>query len=626
MRRSPRRLLPLALATGLLASGGAAVGDEPESRPPLDYIAQRAKLSQPIYPITLKETFFLTMADGERIYMEITRPDPARYPALGRVPVILEASPYHGTSATRIGDRIFPDPVQGSQALGLTGYFAPRGYAVAMMDLRGTGRSTGCLDHLGPNDASDMKAVVEWLASRDWSSGRVGMTGHSYVGSTPSVAAAVRPQGLVTIAPSAGLASMYDHQFTKGVPYLLQWVGPMVAYEWLAALRDLPPGVNNAPVLGGSSGDNWANGPNTQAGCGMQNSAALAGTGQVTGQYEAWHAARDWRDEVASVDIPIFMIHGVHDNAARIPAADWFFANRFDREGDKVWLGQWDHGSTNGRCGNQSNARVLHPTCRFHQWQYALHAWFDHHLQQRTWVDEEGNEHPIDTGPAVEVFTNGVSPLNVTAISNPSTWGTKVFTADAWRAYPMTTLYPDATNMSLGFSPPALSGSATYSGADMVWITTPPGSIHVGANAVFQSAPLQRDTLFVGLPQLRLEASLSNSQIAHLTAILYRENSAGQRTPMSFCAIQPMLRNGVDTVTPVVPKERMTLPMQCFTMAHWVPAGQHLELEFSTASPHHATFGAEAGVTVFTGPDATRLSAPEVPSFVLYDDVPLRQT
>ena len=110
-----------------------------------------------------------------------------------------------------------------------------------MMDLRGTGRSQGCLDHLGRKDARDLKQVVEWAASQTWSNGRVGMTGHSYVGSTPPVAAAQNPRGLATIVPSAGLASMYDHQFQDGVPYWLQWVGPIEAYEQLALERKLPP-------------------------------------------------------------------------------------------------------------------------------------------------------------------------------------------------------------------------------------------------------------------------------------------------------------------------------------------------------------------------------------------------
>jgi hypothetical protein len=118
----------------------------------------------------------------------------------------------------------------------------------------------------------------------------------------------------------------------------------------------------------------------------------------------------------------------------------------------------------------------------------------------------------------------------------------------------------------------------------------------------------------------------------HLTTTLFRERvSAGEdgeevvrREPMNFCAIQPQLREGIDTVTPVVPGEEMALDLQCFTMAHWVPSGQRLSLEISTSTPHHASFGStDPNITVFTGPEATAYDLPEVPRFKLADDVPL---
>ncbi|HEX2266904.1 MAG TPA: CocE/NonD family hydrolase C-terminal non-catalytic domain-containing protein, partial [Actinomycetota bacterium] len=156
---------------------------------------------------------------------------------------------------------------------------------------------------------------------------------------------------------------------------------------------------------------------------------------------------------------------------------------------------------------------------------------------------------------------------------------------------------------------------------------------HVGQGRVtFTSDPLSKDAVFLGLPELRLNASVSTAEIAHLTATLFREkvtiNEQGQqvvsREPMNFCAIQPQLRNGVETITPVVPFEEMALDLQCFTMAHWVPAGQRLALEISTRTPHHASFGnTDADITVYTGPDATAYSLPSVPSFRLYPDVPL---
>jgi uncharacterized protein len=594
----------------------SATGAAPAPVGTFDYRSLEPVLSKARFS-TIRETTTITAHDGEKIYLEIVRPDPAKHPeATKDLPVVLEASPYHGTIADRDGTRMFPDPTDAKGGkLGLTGYFAQRGYAVVMMDLRGTGRSTGCLDHLGQNDAKDLKTVIEALADparTPWTNGRIGMTGHSYVGSTPSVAAAVRPKGLVTIAPSAGLASMYDHQFNKGVPWNLQYIGPQVAYEGLALSRDLPGQLPAVPVVGGANGDNFdKGGPNPQTGCGLPNSAATAGTGQVTGQYELWHAQRDWGAAAAEADIPIFMIHGVNDNAARIPAAEWFFGKRYGRAGDKVWVGQWDHGSTNGRCAGTDRARALHPTCRFDQMQYALHAWFDKHLMQRE----------VPTGPAVEAFLNGEKPLNIAQVLRPEDWGTKVATRDAWtRPVQRLQLFPDARDMSLGLTPPDGSASKAFNGGVNALIAASNGAAN---KLVFSSKAFDRDTVLLGLPELVLKASQSVAQVNHLTATLYRVDAGGAREIANVCGIQPMLRFGVQTLAPVVPGQAMDLPMQCFTAAHWVKAGQKLELEIGTRTVHHASFASDPQITVFTGPGATRYALPTVDA-ALTDDVPLR--
>ncbi|TAL12113.1 MAG: CocE/NonD family hydrolase, partial [Frankiales bacterium] len=375
----PTRLRAAALlAVTALVAGGAVATAAPAPKA-FDY-TKVAGLSKPT--ATVERTELTVPAhDGKELYLEITKPV-----GKGRFPVILEASPYHGPMGDRDGTRILPDPKdEDGNALGLTGFFAPRGYAVVMMDLRGTGRSQGCLDHLGPNDAKDLKTVVEWAASQPWSNGKVGMTGHSYVGSTPMVAAAQNPRGLATIVPSAGLASMYDHQFQGGVPFNLQYSGPQWAYELIALNRSLPPGINT--VLAGTTGDNFGNDPQ-EIGCGLPNSALLAGSGQVTGQYEGWHAARDHAAGATAAKIPAFLVHGVNDNAARITAADWFM-DRGGRAGDKAWIGQWDHGSN------------FAPTRRGIQWPYALLGWFDKHLKGKK----------VDTGPATEVFLNDAPTL-----------------------------------------------------------------------------------------------------------------------------------------------------------------------------------------------------------------------
>ncbi len=59
-----------------------------------------------------------------------------------------------------------------------------RGYAFVMVDLRGFGSSTGCLDLGGPGERLDVVNAVQWAASQPWSTRKVGMYGKPYDGVT----------------------------------------------------------------------------------------------------------------------------------------------------------------------------------------------------------------------------------------------------------------------------------------------------------------------------------------------------------------------------------------------------------------------------------------------------------
>ena len=546
----------------------------PSAGPPADY-TQTRNLSQPRFE-TLREVVRLPAYDGEELYLEIVRPT-----AAGRFPVILESSPYHGTLADRDGTRILPEPRDADgRSLGLTGYFAPRGYAVVMMDLRGTGRSEGCLDHLGPKDARDLEQVVEWAATRGWSNGRVGMTGHSYVGSTPSVAAAQRPDGLKTIVPSAGLASMYHHQFQAGVPYFLQWAGPIEAYEQLAIERKLP------------GGDDFGNNLEDTA-CGLPNSAAVAGEDQFSGRYADWHLTRDWERGATEADIPVFLVHGVNDNAARVAAMEWF-TRRGGRAGDKLWLGQWDHGS--GCC----------PTRRGIQWTYALHAWFDKQLALRK----------VETGPPVELFMSDGTFAGARGGDR-----TEVLTSTAWPGQPQQVTFHPTADQGLGREAPSDGGSVSFTGDSRGFIAPEETD-----GATFRTAPQSEDLVLAGQPTLALAASVTAPRV-HLIANLFDESPDGDWRRISQCAINPELRNGLAQRELIVPGERYDMRPPCFAMAHRLRAGHRLVLRVTTSDPDKVPlFAQDAQVTVFTGPGATSVEVPVVADATLYPDtVPLSE-
>ncbi len=582
------------VATGMLSIAALLIAPAPvnakttgmKAGPPADYTATK-NLSQPMHTEIVRTVHEVPAFDGEPLYLEVVRPA-----GKGRYPVILEASPYHGTLADREGTRILPEPrdVNGN-SIGLTGYFAPRGYAVVMMDLRGTGRSGGCLDHLGPKDARDLRQIVEWAGSQTWSNGRVGMTGHSYVGSTPSVAAAQKPPSLKTIVPSAGLASMYDHQFQAGVPYFLQWAGPIEAYEQLALERQMPPLPPDPFGLGlVHTGDNFGD-DLEDTGCGLPNSAAVAGADQLSGRYADWHLVRDHDQGATDWSGPVFLVHGVNDNAARVSSMQWF-TDRGGRPGDKLWLGQWDHGS--GCC----------PTRRGTQWTYALHAWFDKHLAERN----------VDTGPPVEIFMSDGTFAEARTGDR-----TEILTATGWPGRPrMLSFHPDAGDGSLSTSAPASGASTTFAGDPSLYLEQ-----NGEGGAVFRTAPLTDDLVLAGLPTLRLSAAVSVPRV-HLIANLYDEDESGNRRRITQCALNPELRDGIATYTVVTPGERYDMAPPCFAMAHHLRQGHRLVLRVSTADPDKVPlFAIDPQVTVFTGNGGTRVDVPVVDQPALYpDDVP----
>ena len=126
--RTARRGLAAVAAAVLVSAAPAQAGP-----PPTDY-TKLAGLSQPVHE-TERLTYEVRMHDGIELYVEVVKPK-----GDGAYPVILEASPYHGTLADREGTRILPEPRDEEGApLGLTRFFAPRGFAVVIMYLRGTG-------------------------------------------------------------------------------------------------------------------------------------------------------------------------------------------------------------------------------------------------------------------------------------------------------------------------------------------------------------------------------------------------------------------------------------------------------------------------------------------------------
>jgi predicted acyl esterase len=173
--------------------------------------------------VTKKEHVYIPMADGVRLAATLYRPD-----GEGPWPAILEALPYRKDDITA---SYRPEYAR----------LAAAGYVMCRLDVRGTGSSEGIAEDEYPAvERTDLVAVIDWLATQDWSSGSVGMYGTSYSGFNAIQIAMERPPALKAIIPIFATDDRYadDVHYYGGALKQLD----LVDYPtYMIAMNALPP-------------------------------------------------------------------------------------------------------------------------------------------------------------------------------------------------------------------------------------------------------------------------------------------------------------------------------------------------------------------------------------------------
>ena len=139
--------------------------------------------------------------DGVTLYSDIYRPR-----ADGKFPVILMRTPYDKSV---------------NWAVAPAYQIASHGYVVIVQDVRGRYTSEGEW-YPFRHESEDGYDAVEWAAALPFASGKVGMTGGSYVGATQMLAAIAHPPHLAGICPVV-TASNYHDGWTYQGGALEQW-------------------------------------------------------------------------------------------------------------------------------------------------------------------------------------------------------------------------------------------------------------------------------------------------------------------------------------------------------------------------------------------------------------------
>ena len=97
------------------------------------------------------------------------------------------------------------------------GYWVPHGYVVVHVDALGSGKSEG-EPALGLGDVvvSAFCDAIGWAADQEWSTGKVGLNGVSYLAAVQWRIAACRPRGLAAIVPWEGFTDVLTDVVTHG--------------------------------------------------------------------------------------------------------------------------------------------------------------------------------------------------------------------------------------------------------------------------------------------------------------------------------------------------------------------------------------------------------------------------
>ncbi|HEX2122027.1 MAG TPA: CocE/NonD family hydrolase [Thermoanaerobaculia bacterium] len=447
------------------------------------------------------------------------------------VPVVLMVTPYYGGGSPNDGGR----NLLGRAATELVS----RGYAYAVVSVRGTGASEGCFSIGGPEEAKDTAQAVEYYASRTWANGNVGIAGVSYDGTTPQDVWVEAPPSLKTIVPISGISDLYKYNFVNGVPVNLQGFAFNTYYWGLVGLSPTP-----AIGYGGGQHRDPVSIPGATIGevCAEQIWVQEGGVSStIDGNKDGYWQLRDFHAELlASPGKPrasVFYIHGLQDwNVQPHQMEDWLTSVQATGVPFKAWLGQWAHAYPDRA-----------------DWWNVLAAWFDQFLK--------GRDTGVLDGPRVQVKTD----MNV--------WRHE--SAFPPRHVKKTTLFPRANGT---LSPTTGSGAASYFDYQGRLASAEDQLLNGGKadRVLFVSEPLTKDIVISGMPRFEAAVTASGNR-ASLMLTLAERTPLGDRS-INYAAISLNHVQSLAAGQPSVAGQRQNVGVNFYPQDDVIRAGSRIVL------------------------------------------------
>jgi hypothetical protein len=543
------------------------------SAPALSPPVPDQRVLRPADGVRLIKNVRIPMRDGIRLAADLYLPDRDGE----RWPVVMDYIPYRKDEVDLAVFRHYLE-------------LPHRGYAVARLDIRGTGASEGrAVDEYVAQEQEDGYDAIEWLAGQPWCDGHVNMMGISYGGFTALQVATHRPPHLTSIIPIDFTDDRYtdDCHYRGGLLrmyYDIGWYGTrMVAW-------------NAMPPDPASAGEEWAR--VWEQHLAEDEPYFLAWLRhQVDGPY--------WRqgsvaDTIERIECPAFLIGGWRDGYPNPPL------RLFERLAGpkKLLMGPWNHALP--------DAAIPGPRIDYLR---EVVRWLDHWCRA------------IDSGimaePPIAIYVQEAGSLAPDRLDTPGRWRAET----AWPA-------PGAAERTLVLAPDRrlADGHATSGGAvefaydPTVGVTAGlwSGGVPFGLpgdqrpdealSLVFKSAPLEEALTIVGRPRVVLHIASTASVVGTAVSL-----SAVAPDGSSHLVAKGMLnvtrRHSLTDPEPLTPGDTVELAIDVDATAWRFRPGDRIRLSIASADwPNVLPTPEPATSTVRFGPaHPSRIVLPVVP-------------
>jgi hypothetical protein len=547
----------LAAASTLLAGCLSGKGDGEDHEGDSGALPDASTLSQKVFEILPPEEVWVTTSDavgegGTRLHNAVFRPD-TKEP----VPVFINFSPYWGDTAMERGDAFSRYMVE---------EYVPRGYAVVLSAIRGTGHSEGCFEIGSDRESLDVNEVVDFFASTEWSNGNIAAGGKSYDSTSQNGMVAKFPhEALKGIFHVSGITDMYRYTMHDGVPYgesrtisfTSSYYATQGANEYPVPDRQDPAAYPEALMSEDpeSLGRLIEDAACPAAAQHVSDSTASAFAGQKT----AYWVERDWTRSIgqSSWNGSIFFVHGLQDwNVQPDHIQPWM--DEVLAKGDievLAWLHQWTRSHLVGGDGHVYPMRT--------DWNETMLRWMDHVLKGK------------DTG--LDQLYGFESQATDRLFRRSATWP------------PV-----PATTLQLGGL--GLSCNATCSTQEVTLMSADAGALRMAGSPV----------VTVGWQAQTADPVL--------TAVLYKHNATGRHW-VGEATLRGMYRDSLETPSPVVVGESYSATFAFYPLDSTLAPGEEWVLVFG-APTEQGTGRAQD----FAAPSIGPVSPPDPrPGDVLYD-------